>query len=58
MIQVRSDVETSRDDGIVVVKTTSSFTPRAVSIRAEIAKDGVTIYCKEWHQERSDHPGP
>jgi predicted acyl esterase len=58
VIQVRSDVETSRGDGIVVVKTTSSFTPLAVSIRAEIAKDDVTIYCKEWHQERSDHARP
>lgn len=47
VIQVRSEVETSRSDGIVVIKTTSSFTPLAVSIRAEIAKDGVTIYGKE-----------
>lgn len=52
VIQIHSEVHARRATGTVVVKTASSFTPLAVSIRAEIEKDGETIYRKEWYQER------
>ncbi len=47
-IRVRSAVEVRRSAGIVIVTTTSMFTPRSVSIHAEIEQDGTTVYRRAW----------
>jgi putative CocE/NonD family hydrolase len=51
-IEVRSDVEVRRPAGVVLVKTTSTFTPRIVSIHVEIEQDGAVTFRRDWKGER------
>jgi predicted acyl esterase len=50
-IKVRSDIEVRRPTGIVLISTTSTFTPRSVEINAEVQQDGETLFCREWQAE-------